>query len=509
MSGIFDVYKPTDAAPSNPSLVGRLMRVFRRDRSGAAEHGKTTEAGTSATASPSVEQFELWQWRYDRRAIVTDVHKLMLDDPRVSKAAWKYAREATRKGVIATVKVGAKRGPAATRARRAQEVLNRTLKDCHITPLRLRSWAFALIKEGDLFVQRVVAGDRVVDAKRMPAISMERNTDSQDRYFDVMKAFTQIDVQTDQAIADFAAWQIHHERWNHVDGDRYGTSAFVQLRRPARNLQLMEQAQVIRRITRAALRLLHKVGTRENPGTLKEVEDYKAANNLSAQSKGGFDPSVAMRDYFGNGATDIQSIPGDPNLEKIDDLEYFQDLFAVGTGAPKAMLGWSAKDINRDILKDQIEQWLKEVQDLTDAIANVVRGILDLALLLEGIDPDTVEYHLTFSTNTTETAEERQSRVSKARQNTLGSGKNATPDPLIPKRVAVAAIAEDYGFTDVDAILSELDEEEAARRVADEEASADDPAPEDDGKVTRLEPRRSQQDDDAGEPDGRRSAKGG
>lgn len=443
MAGIFEVFRPTDPAAGNPGLVARLARLVNRVWAHPADADGTTEGGSSATASPSTEQFELWQLRYERRAIIADLRRLYDEEPRFARAVRKFAREAVRKGIRVTVSSGTARQPDA-RIQHAMAILERTIADCGLTPTRLRSWALALPLEGDLFIQRVVVGNRVVDAKRMPCASMERMSDSQDRFFDVNRAFAQIDIQTNADITQFALWQIHHERWNHLDGDRYGRSEYLQLRRPARNLQLLEQAQVIRRIARAALRLLHRVGSKDRPGLSKDVEDYKALNSLAAQG-GGLDPTMALRDYFGNGLTEVVAIPGDPNVHEIADLEYFRDSFASGTGAPKAMLGWADKDINRDILKDQIAQWLKEVQDLTDAIKNVVRGILDFALLLEGIDPSTVPYDLVFSQNSTETPSERQTRVAAA----LEAG-------LIPLRVAVGAISEDYDFDDVDAVLEEL-----------------------------------------------------
>lgn len=449
MAGIFEVFRPTDPTTDNPGLVARLTRLVQRVWARPADGGGTTEGGTSATASPAVEQFELWNLRYERRSVIADLRRLYDEEPRFARAVRKFAREAVRKGFRVTVADRQELGQASNRRDRAISILERTIADCGLTPTRLRSWALALPLEGDLFIQRVVVGNRVVDAKRMPSSSMERMSDSQDRFFDVNRAFAQIDIQTNADITQFALWQIHHERWNHMDGDRYGRSEYLQLRRPARNLQLLEQAQVIRRIARAALRLLHRVGSKDRPGLGKDVEDYKALNSLAGQG-GGLDPTVALRDYFGNGLTDVVPIPGDPNVHEIADLEYFRDAFASGTGAPKAMLGWADKDINRDILKDQIEAWLKEVQDLTDAIKNIVRGILDFALLLEGIDPATVPYDLVFSQNSTETPIERQTRVAAA----LEAG-------LIPLRVAVGAISEDYDFDDVDAVLSELIAERA------------------------------------------------
>lgn len=453
MAGIFEVFRPTDPKASNPGLVTRLTRLVQRTWTRLADAGGTTEGGTSATASPAVEQFELWNLRYERRSVIADLRRLHDEEPRFARAVRKFAREAVRKGVRVTVTDGPDGGPVSSRHSRAVAVMERTIADCELTTSRLRSWALALPLEGDLFIQRVVVGNRVVDAKRMPSASMERMSDSQDRFFDVNRAFAQIDIQTNADITQFALWQIHHERWNHLDGDRYGRSEYLQLRRPARSLQLLEQAQVIRRIARAALRLLHRVGNKDKPGLAKDVDDYKATNSLAGQG-GGLDPTIALRDYFGNGLTEIVAIPGDPNVHEIADLVYFRDAFASGTGAPKAMLGWADKDINRDILKDQIDQWLREVQDLTDAIKNVVRAILDFALLLEGIDPATVPYDLVFSQNSTETPAERQTRVAAA----LEAG-------LIPLRVAVGAISEDYDFDDVDAVLEELKAEREEKQA--------------------------------------------
>jgi hypothetical protein len=461
MAGIFDVYEPTVPAAQKPWLVRQVQRIFGRSDMAASSKSGATEAGVTTTASPSTETFDLWNLRYERMAIIQDVRRLIQEDPRIDGAAWRTAREATRKGFTATVQKQAARGTGAGRANRAQAIIDQTIRDCKLNDEgRLAGLAFALLAEGDLFMQRVVDGGAIVGLERMPAVSMERNTNAQNRFFDVNRAFSQIDIQTQTTVANFAEWQIGHYAWKLVPGDRYGQSQYVQARRPARQLMVAEQAQVTRRVARASLRIHHAVGNQENPGDQRAIDAYKANNNLTAQSKGGLNPNVALIDFYSNGVGSITAIPGDPNLEKIEDIEYLQALYVAALRVPAPLLGIAVKDINRDILQDQIAEWLKEVQTLTDAIAQVLRDTLDFALMLAGIDPSTVTYDVRFSSNSVETGTEFFKRMLSLRQNTRGSGKNAIPDPLVSRETLLTLMAEYIGIKDIAAELAKLDAED-------------------------------------------------
>jgi hypothetical protein len=462
MAGIFDFWRPTEPGASKPWLVRSVERIFGRSELAPSKGAEATEAGVVTTASPSTESYDLWSLRYEREATIQDIRKLMLEDPRIDRAAWKTGRESTRKGFAVKVSKTASRGPHAGRANRAQTIIEDTIRRCNLNDGSfLSGLAVALLAEGDLFIQRVVDRDQVVDVKRMPAISMERNTNAQDRFFDPANAFTQLDIQTQTTVANFSQWQIHHERWKHIPGERYGNSQYIQARRPARQLILAEQAQLTRRIARAALRVHHSVGNKDNPGSQADIDAYKQNNNLTQQSMGGANPKVALQDYYTNGVGSIMAIPGDANLEKIDDIEYLQNLYVSALNVPAPLLGISVKDINRDILEEQVSEYLKEVQTLTDAIAKVIRAVLDLALLLAGIDPGSVSYDITFSANSVETESERFKRITSLRQNSRGNGKNSIPDPIISRRTALSLLAADLGISDIDAELAELDKEDA------------------------------------------------
>jgi hypothetical protein len=484
MAGIFDVYKPTDPHADKPSIVQRISSWFGRSDLAPSHKAGATETGVTTTASPSTESFDLWNLRYERQAIIQDVRRLAQEDPRMDRASWRMAREATRKGFVANVQKKATRGIHAGRTNKAQAIIDETIRTCKLDDEAwLAGMAWALMMEGDLFPQRVVDGGKLVGLKRMPAISMERNTDSQDRFFDESRAFSQLDIQTQQTVADFTSWQIAHYRWKHIPGERYGQSQFIQARRPARQLMVTEQAQVTRRVARAALRIHHAVGNTDNPGSTADIEAYKAQNNLAQASKGGTNPQVALVDHFTNGVGSITAIPGDPNLEKIEDIEYLQDIYLCALTTPAPLIGVAVKNINRDILQDQMAEWLKEVQTLTSTISQMIRDTLDFALMLEGVDPASVHYDLIFSTNSVESPTDLIKRLLLLRQNTRGSGKNAIPDPLVSRETLLALLSEVVGIEDIPAELAKLDVEDAmldAKATEQARAAAEAIAPDED-----------------------------
>lgn len=464
---MFEVFAPAQLTRFTP-LIGSIARLVGWKQ---PPINKTTEQGAAGSAAPSNFASTLIGLRYERVAIISDVRRMLLDDPRIGKANRKFAREATRGGlrVTVTAKGGAKR-----EARRAQDIIDQINRDCKVNG-KLPGWAARLLADGDSFLQVVVQGDRIVHLKKMPTESMERMTDETDSFRDPAKAFRQFDIATQVTITDFALWQISHIRWNHDDGEQYGVSEYVQCRGVGRILQNSEMAQNIRRLTRAAPRYLHSIGTPEIPGTPVQVEAYKVANGMNSPADA-FDPMRQTMDFFSNGMTSIERLGGDDKIHEIDDILHNQDVMMVGTATPKAIIGLGAEDINRDILQEQRKEYLKETSALSEALIDGLMPVYHLGLLLQGINPDSLDITALFSEATTDTAADRAGRVTSLRQNTIGTGKNAIPDPLISRRRSVMIIAEDTGITDVDAELAEIDQEQAEVRetmAADAKAMAE------------------------------------
>lgn len=451
---MFEWWRPATLVHSSP-LIGRIAKLLGFKQPPLES---TTEQGASASASPSLYQFGLIAQRFERQAIISDVRKLLLDEPRLAKANRKMAREAVRKGVVVSVKPRAGSEDVAEQAQAVIDQINHAAK----INKKLFGWAQMLLAEGDLFLQLVVMGDRIIAVKRMPAESMERNTDETDSFADLQNAFSQFDATTQSTIASFAYWQIVHVRWNYVDGERYGTSEYIQSRGPFRKLALVEESQVIRRMTRAVPRRLHNVGTKDTPGKESDIQAYRQRNGLVNRPNDAYDPFKQTTDFYGNGLTSIEALPGDPNIHEIADLRYFQDVAMSGASVPKGILGIDSESINRDVLKDQHAEWLKETVALSEAIDEALRETYHIGLLLAGINPEAVDLVIRFSESNMETASDRVERVLKLREATIGQGRNAVPDPLISKETALAMLAEDLSIQDptaeIEAIEAELEE---------------------------------------------------
>ena len=418
--GMFDWYNPSQVAKAltfdianRSPIVRAATKLFTPYKKPTDQSSKTTEKGSSASAAPSVFLFELLAQRWEKIAIIGDIRRLEMDEPRLTRANKKFAREAVRKGVITSVSpVGATTDAVVNKVR---DIIAQVMKDCKINS-KLESWARMLPLEGDLFVQIILAGKEIVNTKRMPCDAMDRHTDETDTFIDINNAFSNFDVITQTTLANYAYWEIVHSRWAHIDGERYGRSEYQQIRRIARLLDLLEQGQAIRRMTRAPLRRLHSVGTPDSPSKPTgegSVEEYRKFNGLANDVKKAWDPLQQTTDYFGNGLVDIKNLEGDGNVEKIDDILHYQNVLMVGCHVPPELMGMESPP-GGDPANARAE-FLKETVLLSDKIREVLQEIFDFALILQGINPDSVKLTMQFTESNMDTAEDRIDRVIKAR----------------------------------------------------------------------------------------------
>jgi hypothetical protein len=409
---------------------------------------RTTEQGSAGAASPSTYAYSLLAQRYERRQLIEDCRLMVFDDPRARRSTQMFAREAVRGGCTVQVSQGAPR----RLAQRAQAIADEVVA---LANPKLFSWAWMLVVEGDLFVQAVVSGDRVTNAKRMPAVSIERLTDDTDEFQDPARAFEQIDIASNETVTEFPLLLMHHARWNYVDGERYGTPEVVAGRRMREKLELQEESQSIRRMVRAAITRLWSVGDKDNPGKATEVDQFKADNGFAEGRREVYDPTEVARDLFGNGLVTCQTLDGDPHIHEVDDLKYLQNVYAsAALPTPPPLFNLDAESVNRDVLDDLRTEWLKQTQVLTGEMAALVRWLVEVALLLDGILPETVPFEVRFSDSSIEKPSEVVGRVLDIRR-----------DRLISRRKAVQLLAEYIGVTDVDAEIAAIEAEESAARA--------------------------------------------
>ena len=430
---------------------------------GFTDRGQTSEMGAASTASPSTYAYTTWQLRYDRRTVIQDCRLMVLDDSRARRSTLKFAREAARKGVSITFTDKTLKDAGKANAKIALECAS--LVERIINP-KATGWAWMLHVEGDLFIQPVIADGELKGAKRMPAISMERCTDDADEFLDPEnRAFVQVDVTTDDEVAQFPEALIHHERWNHVDGEKYGTSEIIGGRRLRRLLELIEAAQSVRRMARAPRRTLWAIGTPEKQGNWAEVNEFKAQNGFVDGQREVFDPMNVAGDYFGNGMVTATPLDGDSGVSDIGDIEYLQGLYVnTALPTPAAIYNLGGTTLGQDAMAQLRDEWLREANVLSDALVNVARYLLDVALLLRGVLPETVPASVTIPESNTETATDLIERVLRLRGVTIGVGQTAEPDPMLSKKSAMRMVAPLVDNVDVEEEMAAIEKEMEERR---------------------------------------------
>jgi hypothetical protein len=478
-AGMTSAYRPSQH--TKPGLAGffsKIGQVFSRAFF-RPDPRNTSEQGASGTVSPSSTAFQLYSLRYERRAIITDCNEMYRNDPRCQRSINKFAREAIRSGCTINVnkpetKTAKATGDATSKSltgkyQTAKEIADRI--QAIVNP-KLDSWAKMALVEGELFIQAVAFNDEIVNAKRMPAASMERLTDDADEFINVAQAFEQVDTMTEESVAKFPLALLYHARWNHVDGERYGMPEIASGRRIRRLLELQEEAQVRRRIARAPIARLWTIGDKDGKSSVDEtqIKNFKAENGFVEGQRDSLDPQEIGRDYFGNGFVDAKVLEGDAHVHEVADMRYMQNIYASSAlPTPPALYNLDAEAINRDVLEDQRAEFLKETKALTELMEGIVQWLFDLGLLLAGILPESIDATITFSESSIETPGDILDRAIKARQVTIGAGKNAKPDPLISRRTAVQFIAQLFNIDDIDTAMADLEAEDSERETEEDE----------------------------------------
>lgn len=255
---------------------------------------------------------------------------------------------------------------------------------------RLDDWARLTFRDGDSFIEAGVTKDRLlVDATRKPTLHMRRNSDKLDRFSDPVHAFWYADnimqLQTDAKTIWFAEWQIIHARWMHDEGDRYGTPLMNSGRKTYKKIDQGELNVAIRRHLRSGRRYHHYV---KGDGT--DIETYKAQNKQALSQPN------AQADFFSNYEGGISTVAGDDTVGDINDIVHFIETWWIGSPVPRGLLGYG-RDLNRDVLKSQKEQYDETLESVKKWLADqLIKPFLELQWLLAGYVPELLNYKITF-----------------------------------------------------------------------------------------------------------------
>lgn len=352
---------------------------------GGSQKDSVKGEGLQRPVTPEMETYDKTAIRHDRRSVIQKCTEMAAIDIRISRILRKMASDALVGGFSVNVE------SAETDAIRdkSQGILDKVIDVCKINR-KLKGWAKGFLREGDTFLEVIVDDESksIVRLKKLAAIITFSNMNAEGNFPKEKAAYYQEHPLTRQEIKTFEAWQMCQIPWEYEDGKPYGEALFAPARTTHKRLVSGEDNMVIRRGVRAGTSRHHKVGTAERPGGWEEVNKYKEENKDTLKN-----PMAASEDYFTTGNIEISELKGDTTIGDIEDIEYFEGLLSMQAGVPRALLsGGREEDVNRDVLKEQQEDYYKVVQDVNNTLEHGLRQVFDFALLLAGVNNESVRY---------------------------------------------------------------------------------------------------------------------
>jgi hypothetical protein len=296
-----------------------------------------------------------------------------------------------------------------------------------LSRVRMREKAYAIARDaakyGDNFQQIIVSRSmRIERLMYMPPNTMRRNEDEHG----LLKtghekgewAFEQYEPNTTNLIAGFYPWQIEHLRWNRSGSSKYGRAQLYSARYAWKKWLAMQEALVVNWLTRAFVRLVFKLDTTgKKPAEAQEylrgfMENLKRRTVASGMS-GEEAMSVARDLAIGTGyiSHNGQTVPMMTDVETLDTsnsgfwnvtaIEYWRNKFIAATGVPKAHLGLEQDVRARATLQWQDERFTRTVRRVQSMMSELIAHLIDLELLLHGVNPQTVPYKIEWANPST------------------------------------------------------------------------------------------------------------
>jgi hypothetical protein len=354
-----------------------------------------SEVGRRPTPEDQIKYLYRLMWvDPDLRQAVLDMREMDRLDGRVKRIHNRVARDTIKGGLVMQIAEGKEQLGRMWDEFQRRLQLNRVEK--------LKSDARGLVMEGNLPMQWVLDKEsNVVSCVRMPSETILPNVDQSGLFKDVRRAYVQYDVLTGTELASFPLWQLFMARFdpdNFDDMGSLGRPFLDACRTPWKKLAMTEEDLVIRRRTRAPLRLAHVL----KGATPEDVDKYRAQVEKD-QFEG------ATTDYYMNRDGAISAIQGDSNLDQVSDIVHLLDTFFAGSPLPKGMMGYT-DGMARDILEDLKRDYYDEIDVIQDTLSFAYEQGFRLHLLLKGVNPDEHDFTITFAERRTETPNQTADR---------------------------------------------------------------------------------------------------
>ena len=341
-------------------------------------------SGLQRDVTPGLEKLNIENVRRDRHSMYTEVRSMVENDPRWDRMLYKLSSDAAYKSFAVVVESA----DGKRKQKEAQAIIDRTrflIED----KKKLRGWIKGLLRDGDLFLQLIVEDREVTKAKKLAAEITHTRMNAEGEFpADKTPYYQQSRFNPFEAEREFEEWEMVHLKWDAEDGQQYGKSLLSSSRLAWRRLESGEKDIAVRRKIRAGIKRQHKIGSETSPATPDQIKEYENEQKDTLSK-----PTEATQDIFTNHLVEILPLMGDETIGDIEDLKWIEGLFSIATGIPQALLsGGRETATNFTVIKEQEEDYLRVVGDIDEVLEEAFRYIFDLALLLKGINPDSIVY---------------------------------------------------------------------------------------------------------------------
>jgi hypothetical protein len=465
------------------NLIQKITKLFSK-----SETEYSSELGgdiiTTERENLQWDSWDLFNIKNERQAKYKDYDKMDEDFVELSSAMDVYADFVTssgNEGDIFSVDVGDNDEEL---PQKMADVINE-LEDR--LDLKTKSWFITrnIVKFGDAFYENVANSSNVVKLKYLP------ESDTYIKFLpsgqrDPKLPYFQRDKNAGRVIAEFEPWEITHFK---VGDEDYGVNNALlrRLRRTYRVEKLLEDTIVVTRVGRANRRAVYRVDVTgmSTIEALKYVRRLKIMNrrrrffdengNLRTED----DPLTQQEDIYipvrkGGETNDFTMIEGERHLGEIRDIQHFHNKLFSATKVPKAYLGYEG-DVNaKATLTEQSIAFHKTIRRFRSALATGLKKIYKVEFLLNGIDPNKINWEVTFPP-LGNADEEVKWRVESLKTNVLGAYSNLFGVKL-PSEWIIRKMMMGLTPVEQDELIDLLKKEEnKAKKAAKEQQDAQQP----------------------------------
>lgn len=339
--------------------------------------------GLQLPVTKIMEQYNLYATQNDRQTKIKECREMAEKDVRVKLVLNKESADA----MVNLFTVNITSANNEQTQKKAQVIIDKTIANCQIYT-KAKGWIKATLRDGDFFGEIVVDDNtkEITRLKKLEPLITWSNINSEGNYPEGEPAYYQTDPYiVSEKIKTFEEWQILHLKWQEEDGKPYGEPMFASARQARKYLESGEKNIVARRSTVSGDETHFQIGNPERPNQ-QEILDFQKNNEDTITN-----PLRPVRQWFSTGNVNIKKLSSDSTLGDLTDIEYFENQLYQIAGVPKALAG-KDKDINRDVLQEQEEDYYRVIQSINDLWETGLRMLFDFALLLQNIDPASVEY---------------------------------------------------------------------------------------------------------------------